>query len=201
MSQLKPGLTLYFIRHGQTEWNRLKRLQGQIDIPLNETGRAQAARNGRHLRTLLSDATLTTIDFVASPLMRTAETMEIAREAAGLPRDGYRTDVRLKEVKYGHWEGAYLDELKAQDPAGFEERRSNKFHWRPIDGESYADLTDRIAGWLACVEQDAVVVSHGGVSRVLRGLVLGTLNEDEVPVLEVPQDKIMILQAGTVEWD
>ena len=197
MRRLADGITLYFVRHGETDWNRLKRLQGQIDIPLNDTGRSQAAQNGRTLRRLLPG--LEQMDFVASPLLRTSETMEIAREAAALPRSGYRTDRRLMEINYGAWEGAYLNELKTKDPEGFRQRRTNKYAWQPVDGESYAELTTRIAGWLETVDRDAVVVSHGGVSRVLRGLILD-LDRNEVPNLEVPQDKVMIVRHGRMEW-
>lgn len=196
---LQAGVTLYFVRHGQTEWNRLKRLQGQIDIPLNDTGRAQATENGRRLRDVLG-AEMDALDFVASPLSRTRETMELLREAAGLPREPYRTDPVLQEIRYGHWEGAYLDELKRQDPEGFAERRTNKLYWRPIDGESYAELRERVAGWLESVREDAVVVSHGGVSRVLRGLVLDDLDEQEIPNLPVPQDQVMRVTPGQVDW-
>ncbi|MEL6225865.1 MAG: histidine phosphatase family protein, partial [Pseudomonadota bacterium] len=87
---LKEGITLYVVRHGQTDWNKLGRLQGQTDIPINDLGRAQAAGQGQRLRGALADD-LDGINFVSSPLLRTAETMEILREAAGLPRDGYRT--------------------------------------------------------------------------------------------------------------
>jgi broad specificity phosphatase PhoE len=196
---LKSGVTLYFLRHGQTDWNRLKRLQGQIDIPLNDTGRAQAAGNGRRLRSKLGEL-LDGLAFVSSPLMRTRETMEIAREAAGLPRQGYDLDPLLKEVNYGHWEGAYLDQLKREDPEGFEQRRTDKFHWRPVGGESYAELQARVDTWLTTVERDSVVVSHGGVSRVLRGLVNAGLLSDEVPNLEVPQDKVMVVKADGFSW-
>jgi len=197
MAALADGVTLYFIRHGQTEWNRLRRLQGQIDVPLNDIGRAQAAGNGRRLRDIRSD--LDSIDFVASPLSRTVETMELVREAAGLPQAGYRTDARLKEVNYGHWEGCFLEELKRQDPVEYQQRRDDKFNWRPRGGESYRDLTQRVAGWLAEIDRDSAVVSHGGVNRVLRGLV-ETLDLSEIPVLDVPQDRILVLRGKTGTW-
>ena len=64
--------TIYFIRHGETEWNRLGRLQGQMDIPINPAGRGQAKRNGGVLAEVLDAAD--GIDFVASPLTRTRQT-------------------------------------------------------------------------------------------------------------------------------
>ncbi|MGF1649841.1 MAG: histidine phosphatase family protein [Hyphomicrobiaceae bacterium] len=216
------NVRLIFIRHGQTDWNRLGRLQGHIDVPLNEVGRAQAKRNGAVLAEnwarLASGGTrgngaaggkdhgpsgaqdaLAALPFVASPLSRAVETMELVRASAGLPRAGYSVDPRLKEVCYGHWEGAYLAELKQQDPQGYNQRRFDKFHWRPIDGESYADLTARVSQWLATIDRDHVVVSHGGVSRVIRGLFLD-LAEDEIPNLEVPQDRIMVIERGSLVW-
>src|SRR3990172_9980252 len=114
---LKPGVTLYFVRHGETDWNLAKRYQGQRDIPLNATGRAQAARNGRVLaQTLGADAT--TFDYVASPLARARETMEIVRRELALAPEEYRTDERLKEIHYGHWEGLLWDDLPRLDPPG-----------------------------------------------------------------------------------
>ena len=75
---LKPGVTLYFVRHGETDWNAAKRYQGRRDIPLNATGRAQARRNGRVLADLLGSRAAA-LDHVASPLRRARETMEILR--------------------------------------------------------------------------------------------------------------------------
>ena len=73
---------IYLIRHGQTDWNAEGRLQGQADTGLNDTGRAQATRNGEFLAGLVADPAA--FDFVASPLSRTRETMERVRAAMGL---------------------------------------------------------------------------------------------------------------------
>ena len=106
-------MLIYMIRHGQTAWNAEGRLQGQKDIPLNDTGRSQAAGNGHALKGILGD-TVSDFDFVASPLGRTRETMEILRRAMGLPPLAYRTDPRLVEVSFGDWEGHTLAELKVE---------------------------------------------------------------------------------------
>ena len=89
---------LYYIRHGETDWNREARLQGQRDIPINATGRAQARKCGELLKELFARDAIDAgaLDYVASPLGRARETMEIARAVLGLDRD-YRTDERLAE--------------------------------------------------------------------------------------------------------
>ena len=196
---LKPGITLYFIRHGETDWNRDQRYQGQKDIPLNATGRSQAARNGKVLASVLGERAAG-LDYVASPLERACETMQIVRRELGLPPDAFRTDDRLKEVHYGHWEGQLLNELAASDPDGFAARGRDAWSWQPLGGESYAMMSQRVALWLAEVSRDAVVVSHGGVSRALRGLLLDAMPRAEVPILPVPQDRVLVLAAGQVRW-
>ena len=194
---MRGGRTIYFVRHGETDWNAARRLQGQTDISLNDLGRQQAARNGHVLRKLLRD--FEALDFVASPLSRTRETMEIVRETVGLARPGYRTDTRLKEINFGHWEGLTWAELPDRDPEGYQARLADPFEWRPHGGESYRDLMERITAWLESLEADAVVVSHGGVSRVLRGYLLG-IAPREVPFLEVPQDRVLVLRQGDMAW-
>jgi broad specificity phosphatase PhoE len=80
--------TLYFVRHGETDWNAQKRLLGHKDIQLNPTGRKEAADAGNCLRWL--DEHFTSLDFVSGPLGRTRETMEIVRGTLGLEPASYR---------------------------------------------------------------------------------------------------------------
>jgi probable phosphoglycerate mutase len=195
---LRSGVRLYYVRHCETDWNRDQRYQGQQDIPLNATGRSQAVRNGRALaETLGKDAAV--IDYVASPLLRARETMELMRAELGLPPRGYRTDDRLREIHYGYWEGELWNELPAKDPQGFAAREADKWGWRPTGGESYRDLSERVAGWLREIERDAVVAAHGGVMRVIRGLIL-KLQPAEIFLLDVPQDKVLMVEAGHTKW-
>src|SRR2546423_681159 len=187
---LRSGVRLYYVRHGETDWNRDQRYQGQRDIPLNATGRSQAVRNGRALAEALGkDAAV--IDYVASPLLRARETMELMRAELGLPPRGYRTDDRLREIHYGYWEGELGNELPAKDPQGLAARDADKWGWRPTGGESYRDLSERVAGWLREIERDAVVAAHGGVMPVLRGLSM-PLHPAENFLLAVPRAKRMV---------
>lgn len=196
-ARLKPGITLYLVRHGETDWNRDARYQGQRDIPLNATGRAQALRNGERLRALLPQ--LAKADFVSSPLSRARETMDILRTALSLPTTGYTFDARLMELHYGHWEGQLALDLPLADPDGVAGKNADPFGWRPRGGESYADLEKRCIPWIEALVRDTVAVTHGGVTRVMRGALLG-LDRTLVPTLEVPQDKVLVLQGTAAHW-
>lgn len=190
--------TVYFIRHGQTDWNAEIRLQGQRDIPLNAKGRAQAARNGGVLAELI--AAPDQFDFISSPLSRTAETMAIMRETMGLPRDGFRTDDRIKEIAFGDWEGRTWIELRSEAADLVAQRAEDTFHFRPPgNAENYADLTARVTAWFGEIERDTVVVAHGGVSRALRGHLL-ELPRAEITELKVPQDKVMRIEGRVLTW-
>ena len=125
--------------------------------------------------------------------------MALMRAELGLPPRGYRTDDRLREIHYGYWEGELWNELPAKDPQGFAAREADKWGWRPTGGESYRDLSERVAGWLREIERDAVVAAHGGVMRVIRGLIL-KLQPAEIFRLDVPQDKVLMVEAGHTKW-
>src|SRR5262245_39191812 len=195
---LRAGVTLYFVRHGETDWNRAQRYQGRRDIPINATGRGQARSNGLRLAASLGERAAA-LDYVSSPLRRASETMEILRTALGLEARAYCTDERLLEINYGSWEGQLWQEIAEWDAEGFRARQADIWNWRPTGGESYSMLADRVGGWLQGIAHDTVVVAHGGVSRALRALVL-RLNPGEAMRLEVPQDRILVVASGTVRW-
>lgn len=194
---MQAGLTLYIVRHGETDWNRDRRYQGQRDIPLNVVGRAQALRNGEALRQLLPG--IADVDFVASPLGRARETMEIMRGALALAPEAYSIDERLRELSYGSWEGQLQADLPRLDPEGWSTRKLDPYRWRPSGGDSYADLMARTTDWLTGVTRDTLVAAHGGVMRTLQAHICG-LDPERVPVLEAPQDKILVLRDAAMQW-
>lgn len=171
-------IPLYFIRHGQTDWNAEGRLQGQRDIDLNAEGLRQAeavaARLARAAGRDQPDLDLATLDFAASPLSRTRRTMEILRAALALDPAGYRLDPRLKEIGFGAWEGSTWAEIRRWDPAGAIARDRDRWGYRPPGGtgESYAMLVNRVEPAIAELTRPTVIVAHGGVARailVIRG--------------------------------
>jgi probable phosphoglycerate mutase len=188
---------IYLLRHGQTSFNAEGRIQGDIDVPLNARGRAQAKRNGGVLNELISDKQR--FDFVASPLLRTRETMEIVRAEMALGPDGYRTDDRLQEVRFGAWGGMTMDEIAARDPENYRRRQADIWNVAPPEGESIRELYERVMDWLAGVRADTVVVAHGGTSRCLRGHLL-KLAPEELTHLDVPQDKVLMIEGDKLTW-
>jgi broad specificity phosphatase PhoE len=164
-----PRPILYFVRHGETDWNRERRLQGQHDIPLNDLGRAQASRCGEILRELLrrEGRAATDYDYVSSPLSRARETMELLREGIGLDPAAYRTDARLMEMSFGRWEGFTFAELQAREAAALAARERDKWGFVLPGGESYALLQMRVRDWYEGLKRDSVVSAHGGVCRAL----------------------------------
>jgi broad specificity phosphatase PhoE len=188
---------LYFIRHGETDWNAEGRLQGQRDIPLNDLGRVQAAEAGVILKSLAPRAD--DLDWWVSPLGRTRETAERAREAIGLHPTYYKTDDRLKELTFGRWEGMTWRELRQVDPQGAAERKRNKWGAVPPDGESYAMLTVRVEAFLGVIRRETVLVSHGGVARALMTLI-GGVPPLEAAVADIWQGKVLVFEAGLCRW-
>ncbi|MES0880047.1 histidine phosphatase family protein [Roseibium sp. SCP14] len=207
-SAREPGLLpklhdpelLIFIRHGQTDWNAEGRMQGQRDIPLNRTGEGQATGNGERLRAFFEIENIdpASLDFVSSPLDRTRATMELLRQAMGLEAATYRLEDQLKEITFGDWEGFTLEDLADEEQDRLLHRKADKWGFVPPNGESYRMLADRIGAWLKTVDKPSVVVSHGGVYRVMRGLLEG-LDTVTVPKLDVPQDKVFVWRNSRFE--
>ena len=189
--------TIYFVRHGQTDWNAERRLQGQKDIPLNTLGRTQAAQCGNILRGLFARAGVHADDFdyVASPLGRARETMELMRSGIGLPPQGYRTDPRLMEMSFGRWEGYTFAELQAREAEALAARERDKWGYVLPDGESYDLLAVRVRDWYEGVERDTVVASHGGVCRALI-VQLGIRPKDSASAGDVGQGCVYLFDAA-----
>jgi broad specificity phosphatase PhoE len=190
---------LYFMRHGETDFNVAQRLQGQYETSLNARGREQAAVSGSLLVKLFSHDQLRAADFayVSSPLNRARETMEIVRGTLDLDPQAYTTDKRLMEISYGAWEGLTLSEVEAHEPGVLARREHDKWDFTPPGGESYRDVAKRVADWYASVTRDTVVVAHGGVARVLMAN-FHILPEEKATHAEVAQGVVYIFSHGTM---
>jgi broad specificity phosphatase PhoE len=185
---------IYLARHGQTEFNRERRIQGHVDSPLTELGVRQGKAVGRLLRDLIRDPAGWRI--VSSPLGRAHATAELV--AARLGGLAVELDDRLKEMSWGAYDGRLRAELEAQEPETF-----GRTGWAfdAGTGESYEAVSARVGAWLADLppepERKIIAVSHGISGRVLRGL-YANLDRDEASLQDVPQDAVYLLQHSGV---
>jgi probable phosphoglycerate mutase len=193
---------ILFVRHGETSYNAENRLQGQRDVPLNGKGREQARAAGRALRRLVPEE-LARLDargaFYASPLQRARETMELARDAMGLAPDRYTLAPILKELTFGEWEGLTWSEVEARDAKGAMARDADKWNFAPPGGESYAMLVERVKPWLAALEGDCLVASHGGVARAFMAILAG-VRASVAENAYIWQGRALIFDRGGYEW-
>lgn len=163
---------IYFIRHGETDWNREGRYQGSRDIQLNARGREQADANGPLLRELLERDGIdpTAADWIHSPLGRTAETMARVRAAFDSELPDAKPDSRLVEISFGDYEGQLHTDLQRTGIVPQGARDASFWSFMPRNGESYADVTARVQPLLAALKRPTVLVAHGGIARVVRVL-------------------------------
>ena len=189
---------IYLLRHGETLWNTMRRIQGHKDSPLTALGERQAAAMGALLVELIAERD--TIDIIASPLGRAAQTATIVARRLGLDPGGIRFDDRLMEMSWGVYDGHTRPEIAAKEPDFFRRRAAD--HWRfvPPGGESYAMTAARLRAWLAeqIGHRPLIAVTHGASARILRGLYAG-LSPDEIFAADEPQDAIFRLQHGNVQ--
>jgi broad specificity phosphatase PhoE len=187
--------TIYYIRHGETDWNVEGRLQGHKDIPLNVRGRAQGIHCGEILRDLFArdGRDPAAFDYVSSPLGRARQTMELARPALGLRAQGYRIEPQLIEICFGEWEGFTIAQLHSRDPQRIAAREHDKWHFVPPGGESYEIVTGRMRAWYESLSQDAVVAAHGGTARGLIAM-LGIAKPAAAPLIDIAQGVVYVFE-------
>jgi broad specificity phosphatase PhoE len=161
-------VTLYLIRHGEITEAVPRRFVGQQDLPLTEGGLGQASCLGD----FLADKSVGKV--VCSPLSRCLETARIICERLDcIPQ----VSPDLREIALGAWEGLSIAEVKERFPGCYEARGMNLAGFRPMGGESFVDLHQRV--WPAfesithCGEERVAIIAHAGVNRVILCRILG----------------------------
>ncbi len=186
---------VYYVRHGETDWNVAGRLQGNQDIPLNARGEAQAAHCGEVLRDLFGrdGVDAGALDYVSSPMVRARRTMELARGALDLPPADYRIEQRLIEITFGDWEGFTIAQLRNRDPQRMAQREHDKWAFVPPNGESYAMVSARMRDWYEALTRDVVVTAHGGTGRGLIAY-LGIAAPAAAPLVDIVQGVVYVFR-------
>jgi broad specificity phosphatase PhoE len=188
---------IYLCRHGQTEFNREGRIQGQSESPLTPLGERQAGAMADLLQGLRHHADPPGAwRIVASPLGRARATAGIIGARLRLP---VQLDLRLAEVAVGAWEGRLREDVRREHPEAF---AAHDWFFHGPGGETYDDVLARVGAWLGEQSgEDArrvIVVSHGVAGRLLRGAYAG-LAREAVLAQDIPQDAIFRLAAGRIE--
>jgi probable phosphoglycerate mutase len=188
---------LYYVRHGETDYNRQRRLQGRRDTSLNAHGRRQAAECGVLLGDLFARDHRQAQDFkyVSSPLKRARETMGILRATLGLQAHHYEIDARLMEIAYGEWEGLTLQEIEWRNASVLSARERDKWDFAPPGGESYRELADRIDNWYKSLTADTVVAAHGGGVRALMAI-SNIVSEEQATHAQIAQGVVYVFADG-----
>ncbi len=190
----------FIARHGETVFNAVRRMQGEIPhTPLTRAGFAHAEQIGEALLALLGPSPALTL--WASPTGRALQTLAIAAEHLRLDWHEARTDERLSEMDMGEWGGRTYAEI-AEAHGGFVDRRAALFTCRPPGGEWFDDIARRLSAWMADTggeEGDRLIVMHGISSRVLRGLLTGAPDRPGcgAPVAPpLPQGSVVCIEDG-----
>ena len=161
----RNGSRLLLVRHGETEWNRQKRFQGQIDVPLNNNGHAQARRASEFLATVKIDKAF------SSPMLRPKDTaLEILSKHPNIKLELFD---ELKEISHGLWEGKFEHEIEAEFAGQLDIWQSQPETVQMPEGENLQQVWDRIAIiWQKIVEsvpagETALVVAHDAVNKAI----------------------------------
>ncbi|RUR86147.1 histidine phosphatase family protein [Chlorogloeopsis fritschii PCC 9212] len=181
LPSLRPkhqGVRLLLVRHGETEWNRQGRFQGQIDVPLNDNGRLQAQKAGEFLKDIALDFAVT------SPMQRPKETAQIILKHH--PDVNLELQDGLREISHGLWEGKFETEIDQEFPGELHRWRTVPAEVQMPDGENLQQVWERSAiAWQLVVQaaltkglQTGIVVAHDATNKSLLCQILGLSAEN-----------------------
>jgi phosphoserine phosphatase len=166
------GPRFLLIRHGETDWNRAGKFQGQIDVPLNDNGRNQASLAAEFLKTIKIDFGFT------SPMLRPKETAQIILKEH--PQLTLHEDPDLREIGHGLWEGKFEAEIESEYPGELKRWHTHPESVQMPEGENLQDVWTRAtAAWQQIIvqvgnqPQTGIVVAHDATNKVLLCYLLG----------------------------
>ena len=176
-------MRLLLVRHGQSQWNAARRLQGQADIDLSELGRAQADA----LRPVIEE--VGHCRAVSSDLARVQDTANrIGAKTPRLTQD-------LREIDVGDWTGRAIDDIRAEDEDAYQGWRAGTS--APPGGETWSNFVDRVTGVIEAERltdcQNLLIVCHGGVIRAILQRYIGL---DPAQIIPVAPASLSALRLG-----
>lgn len=174
-------MKIYFVRHGKTEWNKLKKMQGVVDIPLNEDGIEQAYKTKELINNIEFDCA------ICSPLKRTRQTLDIILEGRNIP---VIYDERIIERNYGEFEGT----IKNVD-FDYNEFWNYTKNVKYKQAENIRDFFERVYGFLDDLKtkkyKNVLIVAHSGVYRPFNCYFNGMMTDEKLATFIPENAKIM----------
>ena len=181
-------MRIYLARHGETQWNVERRMQGWGDSALTNLGQSQALRHGK----LLSRERVSRI--FASDLGRVRQTLALVKEHC---EADFRFDANLRECNMGQWEGQLVEDIRQEWQVEYGQWRQDSERFSPPDGESINDMKSRVSKVLSTVkaatESRVAFVTHGITTRVLLDLLIG-LTDQQKQQLRVPNGVVHMVE-------
>lgn len=155
--------SLYMTRHGQTLWNEVGKMQGQLNSELTELGKQQAIWLGERL----NDVDIEII--ISSSSKRAVDTAELIRGSRDIKivkKEG------LREMHLGSWQGMYFQDIKENYPKAYDDFWHHPHKYEPVDGESFEQLNQRVVNEVESIikkyeDKNILIVTHGVVLRAL----------------------------------
>ena len=185
-------MRLLIVRHGESEWNKIGRYQGQHDAPLSELGRQQAQALAQRLHNEPLDA------IYSSPLQRAAHTAQaIAQHHAAVP---FHTAAALLEIHHGDWQGLYATEVKERYATALLEWKQYPTRAQMPNGESFSNILKRVLDFKETLEhkhrnETVLVSTHDVVVKILVADALG-MNMDRINRIWVTNASISVVEYG-----
>jgi len=188
--------TLILVRHGESEWNRAGRIQGQVNSPLTDLGINQAKATRDYLSGILLNQQL---EIYTSPLDRALQTAEIIAQGIDYPSRKIIIEERLNDFNLGEISGTFgWDKVAEIFPEQAQLRLQDPMRFHPSGGESGAEFEARLRSLLEDLKDDGtlkLMVSHGIVNKFIRGI-LKNLSGKEMVELGESQNTIYRLEEG-----
>ncbi|ARC17398.1 histidine phosphatase family protein [Vibrio parahaemolyticus] len=184
---------IFVLRHGETEFNADKKLQGHCNSSLTSKGSDQARRVGTTLKQYVENRLFRVY---SSTLGRALQTSQIVCEELNYSYENLNKEPRLKEFSLGEWEQRTIPSLEQEIPNLLAQ---NDWYLQAPNCETYESVRERLSSWLSDVahDEDIVVVSHGLTGIVLRGLLLG-MDYTQVWQQDLPQDAFFIIEDSRI---
>ncbi|ELB2919840.1 histidine phosphatase family protein [Vibrio parahaemolyticus] len=184
---------IFVLRHGETEFNADKKLQGHCNSSLTSKGSDQARRVGTTLKQYVENRPFRVY---SSTLGRALQTSQIVCEELNYSYENLNKEPRLKEFSLGEWEQRTIPSLEQEIPNLLAQ---NDWYLQAPNCETYESVRERLSSWLSDVahDEDIVVVSHGLTGIVLRGLLLG-MDYTQVWQQDLPQNAFFIIEDGRI---